>query len=252
MGILPLILPAVAGGIVLAAMLAYFGLHILDGRTFFYALSVSQMAALGSALAALLGMPSHSAMRYVISGACAIGAALAFDRTSVRRRETLLAVVYAVAAAGTSLVASGLPVRDHPADVLIVSLHAVAKTTLLYVSAAVILFAFRRHFETGVAVWRVLFAVLFGAVIVSSVAIAGVPLVFAYLVIPAVGASMFSDRRSVRLAIGWTLAAVVTAAGIFISVAADLPTGATIVCTFGLALAVMAAVWTISRKRALA
>ena len=73
----------------------------------------------------------------------------------------------------------------------------------------------------------------------SSVAIAGVLLVFCYLIVPSVGAMLFADRIGTRLAIGWTMGTLVSALGCYLSVWIDLPTGATIVCTFGAVLIVM-------------
>jgi zinc/manganese transport system permease protein len=71
------------------------------------------------------------------------------------------------------------------------------------------------------------------------VAIAGVLLVFCYLVVPSVGAMLFADRIGPRLAIGWTMGTLVSALGCYFSVWLDLPTGATIVCTFGAVLLAM-------------
>jgi zinc/manganese transport system permease protein len=71
------------------------------------------------------------------------------------------------------------------------------------------------------------------------VAIAGVLLVFCYLIVPSVGAMLFADRVGRRLAIGWTMGTLVSALGVYFSVLLDLPTGATIVCTFGAVLVAM-------------
>ena len=71
-------------------------------------------------------------------------------------------------------------------------------------------------------------------------AIAGVLLVFCYLIVPSVGAMLFADRIGTRLAIGWTMGTLVSALGCYFSVFFDLPTGATIVCTFGAVLVCMA------------
>ena len=100
--------------------------------------------------------------------------------------------------------------------------------------------------------WDFLFYTSFGFVVTSSVAIAGVLLVFSYLIVPSVAAMLFSHSIGKRLAIGWTMGAIVSALGILASFRLDLPTGATIVCTFGVALAVMALVWTVTHKRTLA
>src|SRR5207248_8594396 len=89
--------------------------------------------------------------------------------------------------------------------------------------------------------WDFLFYASFGFVVTSSVAIAGVLLVFCYLIMPSVGAMLFADRIGSRLAIGWTMGTLVSALGIFLSVQMDLPTGAAIVCTFCGVLVLMAA-----------
>ena len=73
-------------------------------------------------------------------------------------------------------------------------------------------------------------------------AIAGVLLVFCYLIVPSVAAMLYSDTIGKRLAIGWTMGTIVSALGVYLSLRLDLPTGATIVCTFGMVLIVMAAV----------
>ena len=90
------------------------------------------------------------------------------------------------------------------------------------------------------------------AVVTSSVAVAGVLLVFSYLIVPAVSAMLFSQRIGTRLAIGWTMGAVVSAAGVYLSYFLDLPTGATIVVTFGAALVVLAALRVLVGRRAAA
>src|SRR5207237_8572277 len=88
--------------------------------------------------------------------------------------------------------------------------------------------------------WAFLFYASFGFVVTSSVSIAGVLLVFCYLIVPSVGAMLFAERIGPRLAIGWTMGTLVSALGVYLSLLIDLPTGATIVCTFGLALILMA------------
>jgi zinc/manganese transport system permease protein len=76
-------------------------------------------------------------------------------------------------------------------------------------------------------------------VVTSSVAIAGVLLVFCYLIVPSVGAMLYAENVGPRLAIGWTMGTLVSVMGVYLSLKLDLPTGATIVCSFGLVLLVM-------------
>jgi zinc/manganese transport system permease protein len=138
-------------------------------------------------------------------------------------------------------------------NILAVSKHDVIKTAILYGAIGAFHFIFRKKFlaismqhgETenlglNVRLWDFLFYASFGFVVTSSVAIAGVLLVFCYLVVPSVGAMLFADRIGPRLAIGWTMGTLVSALGCYFSVVFDTPTGATIVCTFGAVLVCMA------------
>jgi zinc/manganese transport system permease protein len=140
-------------------------------------------------------------------------------------------------------------------NILAVSWSEVGRTALLYGAIGTFHFVFRRKFLAvsmshgasqipGLSVrwWDFLFYASFGFVVTSSVSIAGVLLVFCYLIVPSVAAMLYSDRIGRRLAIGWTMGTVVSALGVYLSLQLDLPTGATIVCTFGAVLALMAAV----------
>jgi zinc/manganese transport system permease protein len=102
----------------------------------------------------------------------------------------------------------------------------------------------------SIRLWDFLFYASFGFVVTRSVSIAGVLLVFCYLIVPSVAAILYSEHIGRRLAIGWTMGTVVSALGIYLSVKLDLPTGATMVCTFGLVLILMAAVRPLFRRGA--
>jgi len=102
----------------------------------------------------------------------------------------------------------------------------------------------------SIKMWDFLFYASFGFVVTSSVSIAGVLLVFCYLIVPSVAAMLYADSIGRRLAIGWTMGTVVSALGVYLSLKLDLPTGATIVCTFGLVLIIMAALRPLIQKTA--
>jgi zinc/manganese transport system permease protein len=137
-------------------------------------------------------------------------------------------------------------------NILAVDRHEVIKTAILYGAIGLFHYIFRHKFllistdpaeaeARGMSIrfWDFLFYASFGFVVTSSVAIAGVLLVFCYLIVPSVGAMLFADRVRRRLAIGWTMGTLVSALGVYFSVLMDLPTGAAIVCTFGGVLVVM-------------
>jgi len=122
----------------------------------------------------------------------------------------------------------------------------VISTAILYAVIGLFHFMFRRQFfaisldperaEAGgmnVRLWDFLFYVSFGFVVTSSVSIAGVLLVFSYLVIPSVVAVLFANRVRTRLAIGWAVGTLVSLCGVWISYERDLPSGPVIVVCFG-------------------
>jgi zinc/manganese transport system permease protein len=140
-------------------------------------------------------------------------------------------------------------------NILAVSWSEVGKTAALYAAVGLFHYIFRHNFllismnpkaaeEQGISIrlWDFLFYASFGFVVTSSVAIAGVLLVFCYLIVPSVAAMLYAVRIGPRLAIGWSMGTIVSALGVYLSLKLDLPTGATIVVTFGIVLLLMAAV----------
>jgi len=257
-----LILPFLAS-LILTGIHAYLGVHVVERGVIFVDLALAQIAALGATIAILIGMDPHGTEAYWISLAFTfLGAgifALARSRRATRiPLEAFIGIAYAVASAAAILAMSkATGETEHLKDMLVgnilaVSRHDVIKTAVLYGAIGVFHYIFRRKFllisidpkqaeAEGVSIrlWDFLFYASFGFVVTSSVAIAGVLLVFCYLIVPSVGAMLFADRVVPRLAIGWTMGTLVSALGVYLSVFLDLPTGATIVCTFGGVLLVM-------------
>jgi zinc/manganese transport system permease protein len=254
--------------LILTGIHAYLGVHVVERGVIFVDLSLAQIAALGATIAVLLpitGGDPHAPSVYWISLAFTfIGAAVFSTIRSKHARipqEAIIGICYAVASAASILAMSKATAQaEHLDDMLVgnilaVSWHDVLKTTLLYGAIGTFHFIFRRQFLAismspasaeakgmSIRLWDFLFYASFGFVVTSSVSIAGVLLVFCYLIVPSVAAMLYSDRIGPRLAIGWSMGTIVSALGVYLSVALDLPTGATIVCTFGIVLALMAAV----------
>jgi zinc/manganese transport system permease protein len=255
-----------AVSLILTGIHAYLGVHVVERGVIFVDLSLAQIAALGATIALLLpfaGRDPHGPVTYWLSlGFTFIGAAI-FATIRVRRaripQEAIIGISYAVASAAAILAMSkATSESEHLKDMLVgnilaVSWPEVGKTALLYGAIGAFHYRFRRQFLTistdhekaeaeglNIRFWDFLFYASFGFVVTSSVAIAGVLLVFCYLIVPSVAAMLYADRIGRRLAIGWTMGTVVSALGIYLSVKLDLPTGATMVCTFGLVLIVMA------------
>src|SRR5206468_1884627 len=248
--------------LILTGIHAYLGVHVVERGVIFVDLALAQIAALGATTAILIGMDPHGQGAYWLSlGFTFVGAAIfAFART--RRghipQEAFIGIAYAVASAAAILAMSkATGETEHLKDMLVgnilaVSRREVLKTAVLYGIIGIFHYIFRRRFllistdperaeAQGLSIrfWDFLFYASFGFVVTSSVAIAGVLLVFCYLIVPSVGAMLFADRIGTRLAIGWTMGTLVSALGCYLSVQLDTPTGATIVVTFGGILVLM-------------
>src|SRR5205085_4072717 len=254
--------------LILTGIHAYLGVHVVERGVIFVDLSLAQIAALGATIALLLpitGGDPHAPLAYWVSLAFTfLGAAVFSTIRSKRARipqEAIIGICYAVASAASILAMSkATSESEHLKDMLVgnilaVSWGEVGKTALLYGAIGLFHFLFRHKFLAismdpqraeaeglSIKLWDFLFYASFGFVVTSSVAIAGVLLVFCCLIVPSVAAMLYADTIGRRLAIGWTMGTVVSALGVYLSLKLDLPTGATIVCTFGLVLIVMAAV----------
>jgi zinc/manganese transport system permease protein len=262
--------------LILTGIHAYLGVHVVERGVIFVDLSLAQIAALGATIAILLpftgGDPHAPSVYWVSLLFTFIGAAIFSMIRGHRARipqEAIIGITYAVASAAAILAMSkSTSESEHLKDMLVgniiaVSWHEVTKTALLYGAIGLFHYIFRKPFlaismnhdreeDLGVNVrwWDFLFYASFGFVVTSSVAIAGVLLVFCYLIVPSVAAMLYADTIGKRLAIGWTMGTIVSALGVYLSLVLDLPTGATIVCTFGLVLVLMAAVRPLLRRRA--
>ncbi len=260
--------------LILTGIHAYLGVHVVERGVIFVDLSLAQIAALGATIAILIPGTSgdpHAPMVYWISlGFTFIGAAVFSTIRSHRARipqEAIIGIAYAVASAAAILAMSkATSESEHLKDMLVgnilaVSWGEVAKTAALYGGVGLFHYIFRKRFllismdrdaaeaqGLSVRLWDFLFYASFGFVVTSSVSIAGVLLVFCYLIVPSVAAMLYADSVGKRLAIGWTMGTIVSAAGVYLSLRLDLPTGATIVCTFGVALIAMALVRPLFRR----
>src|SRR6266446_6579982 len=240
MEILLFLLAPFIASLILTGIHAYLGVHVVERGVIFVDLALAQIAALGATVAIVAGMDPHGRAAYWIS--------LAF---------TFLGAGIFASATAILLMSKATGETEHLKDMLVgnilsVSWPEVRKTALLYGAIGVFHFIFRKRFlaismnhgkaeQSGLNVrfWDFLFYASFGFVVTSSVAIAGVLLVFCYLIVPSVGAMLFADRIGTRLAIGWTMGTLVSALGCYLSVQMDTPTGATIVVTFGGILVLM-------------
>jgi len=260
--------PAFVASLILTGIHAYLGVHVVERGVIFVDLSLAQIAALGATVAIFLpaaaGDP-HAPIVYWVSLAFTFIGAFVFSTIRSHRaripKEAIIGICYAVASAAAILAMSkATSESEHLKDMLVGNILAVSwaevrKTALLYGAIGIFHYVFRRRFlaismdpqraeaeRMSIRFWDFLFYASFGFVVTSSVSIAGVLLVFCYLIVPSVAAMLYAESVGRRLAIGWSMGTIVSALGVYLSLHLDLPTGATIVCTFGLVLILMAAV----------
>lgn len=196
-------------GLVLTGIHAYLGVHVLAREVVFVDIALAQIAALGATAAFLIGYDMETRESYAFGiGATVLGALVLLALTRSRRRhvsqEAVIGVVYTVSAAAAVLIADR---AAHGAEqvrtmlvgnLLAVPPAEVLKITALYAAIGLVHWICRRPFflistdpdaayRDGwrVRLWDFLFYASFGVVVTSSVPIAGVLLVFSYLIVPA-------------------------------------------------------------------
>jgi len=257
--------PAFLVAVCLVGIHAYFGIMVLTRKVIFVDLALAQIAALGATVAFMLGHPTQSIATYGYSLTFTLLAAvlLAFTRAWGTRvpQEALIGVIYVVAAATAILLIDRAPQgAEHlkqilTGNILTSGFNDLAVIVPLYAAVGLLHWLLRRYMTgAGSLAWEFVFYATFGIVVTSSVAIAGVLLVFSFLIIPAAIGVLFADSLSRQLAIGWIVGVLVGAAGVAASFVFDLPTGAAMVCAFGASLALAGVLYSFvrgDRQRAL-
>ncbi len=263
-----------AACLVLTGIHVYLGVHVIARKVIFVDLALAQIAALGTVIGVLLGyeVTTDATSLYLYSLAFTIFGAFIFSVTKMKTEkvphEAIIGIVYAVTFAATMLVISrsalGPQELDHiiKGELLWVQGPVVLKTAAIYAAVGLFHFLFRKQFMAisfdssaaerqglNVRWWDFLFYMSFGFVITSSVAIAGVFLVFSYLVIPSVAAMLLSDKLGTRLAIGWIGGSVCSFIGVKLSWDTGLPTSPLVVCVLAAALMISGFVYFVRTTR---
>ncbi len=255
--------------LVLTGIHGYLGIHVLSRKVIFVDLALAQIAALGTTFAYVLGYDAAhdaadaSSVYWFSLGFTLLGAAV-FAITRMRNervpQEAFIGIVYASASAIAILILAKAPGEGEHikqmlvGNILLVGWPVILKTAAIYAAIGLFHFVLRRRFflisldperaeREGLRVrwWDFLFYASFGVVITSSVAIAGVLLVFTYLVVPAACAVLLAGGIRARILLAWGIGSVASFAGISLSYLADLPTGPAVVGTFASALVVLGA-----------
>jgi zinc/manganese transport system permease protein len=233
----------------------YFGIQVLARKVIFVDLALAQIAALGTTVAFMLGHPVQGIATYGYSLLFTLLAALilAFTRTWSGRvpQEGLIGVIYVTAAALAMLLIDRAPQgAEHLKQILTGNILTSGTGELItivpvYLAIPLLHWALRGWFSNKRNEWLYdfVFYASFGVVVTSSVGIAGVLLVFSFLIMPAAVGVLYADSMPRQLVIGWVVGTFASAAGLMASYAFDLPTGATMVCTLAAVLALAGLVY---------
>lgn len=249
-----ILLPAFAMSTLMILTHTYLGLHVLARGIIFIDLALAQMAALGVSFALLLGEDAHGLAAQSYAFGATLTAAFAF--AGLRRisgkatREVIIGCVYVVSTALSIVILSrssqGMEELKSlfNGNILWVRWQEIGIVAGIYLALTVLHGIYRRKFyalsfesedspKSGF-LWEFLFFASFAVVITLAVNIAGVLLVFAFLIIPAFSASLVVHSLAGRLLLGWGLGLFGAIAGLWLSFTADLPVGATVVSVVGL------------------
>ncbi len=257
--------------LVIAGIHCYLGMHIVTRGVIFVDLALAQIAALGAAVGVLAGFSPESwhtqawALGFTVFGAAIF--ALGRFRDQRVPQEAIIGIVYAVSNAVTVLVLSKTATeREHIEHMLVgrllfVDWDQIIPIAIIYAVIAVLHYLWRKPFlaisrdaeaaeKQGyrIRLWDFLFYVTFGVVVTNSVQIAGVLLVFSFLVAPAICAMLFFRSIPARLAMGWALGLIGPVLGLAASLKWDFPPGVSIVAAFGLLVLACSLIYGVGRR----
>lgn len=241
--------------LILTGIHTYLGQHVIERQVIFVDLSLAQIAALGASIALVLGYELNTPVSYWLSLTFTVAGAVIFAFSRFRKQlipqEAVIGASYAVSAALLILVLSLADEGDEHirealiGKLLLVSSDEVFKIFLIYAAIGLFHFIVRDRFflisknheeaaaKLNIHWWDFLFYVSLGVVVTSSVKIAGVLLVFSFLVIPAACSFLFGKTVKTRLFIGWAIGFTASVLGMLASYFFDLPTAPAIICVLG-------------------
>ena len=228
---LSIIGPALVAGVLVLATHVPMGREVLNRGIIFIDLAIAQVAGLGVIAADMLNFGHDNPWVVQVSaGAAALLGALLLTWTEKKFpeiQEALIGGLFALAATGSILLLSNNPEGgEHLKDLLVgqilwVSLKSLIPVALLYALILAAWFGFSKKMG------RVGFYLLFALAVTASVQLVGVYLVFASLIMPALGVRSMPEKRGLIAA--FLLGVVAYALGLIFSTVFDLPSGALIV-----------------------
>jgi len=269
-----------AASLLILIILGYLGMHVVDREIIFIDIALAQIAALGATAGhVFFHIAENSFTSYVFAFICTALAALflaaADKRITQITHEAIIGVLYAIASAGAlfilALSAGGELHMEHmlTGNILWAGWSDILISGIVFLVVGVFHFLFRKKFvalsvsiregksvktassEKRIVLWNFLFYVTMGLVITVAVNVAGVLVIFSFLIIPSVFALMFSSSWMKRLLIGWGVGLFSIIAGLLFSYRFDFSCGPSIISVLGVLLIIGALIKRSIRKTAL-
>lgn len=252
----------------LAAMLGYLGIHVVKREIIFVDIAMAQIAAVGGIVAHLLFDVHDDSIVAFLCGMVVIGLVAVFFATARVRLpqvslEAIIGVTYAVSA-GVALFLVGIAPGGHmhvqkllSGNLLWTSRADLSWMAAVFTPVITILCAARKPLGqlseirknpasqgNHALVWDVIFYLLLGMAITLAVRLAGIVLVFAYLVIPATLSLMFRLGWMGRILLVWGVGIGASGLGLIFAYQLDFSVGPSIALFLGLGL-----IWAAAIKR---
>ena len=258
------LLPPLVACVTVLGLLGYLGMHVLKREIIFIDIALAQIAAVGATFAHVyLGTDESSFWAYLCAFGFTLLASLFFSQIHKRitqiTNEAIIGVTYAIAAAAAIFIlamsAGGDVHMEHmlTGSILWAQWTDIGTIAILFGGVGLFHFLFRKQFirlsescGAGAASgsravwWDFLFYLSMGLVITFSVKIAGVLVIFAFLIIPATFSALFAESWGRRLLILWIVGVVSVIFGLLLSYFLDFSTGPAVISILGLALVVAA------------
>ena len=261
--ILTFMAPAICMCIILVGICGYVGIHVLMREVIFIDIALAQIAALGVSFGLFMGMEISDPLIFLVSLGFTLLAAFllsAAQRLShMVPQEAFIGILYATGAAAVILAGDRLPhgaeqVHDLMVGHLLwVNWNEVLTYFIVYLTlGGIYLFIHKRLLpisqsyrdrdktRNSTMLWDFIFYSLMGILVAFAVRVAGVLLVFGFLIVPAVIGFLLGKTFVSRLTIGWTTGVLVSLIGSYLSYVLDFPTGGMVVVTLGVGLLIVA------------
>jgi len=230
----------------------YVGLHIIRRTLIFSDLVLDQLAAFGALAGIGLGIEYGTVQSYLSSMVAVLFGALLLalikSKSRAIPREAIIGIMYAMALVASLLLGDKLRggeayvTKTLAGSMLWVTWPLVCVTTVVYIVLLLFHYRFRYKF-IGLAenpqmvknekLWDFLLFTTQGIITVLIVPIAGVLLAYAFLMIPAAIAAMFTKKWAGAVVIGWTAGFIACLIGLCSSYFFDLPYGPSLVLCLG-------------------